>query len=49
MPLNLTVSQLLKLGKQPIQFQLGGRSYLDRPTGGPDWGIRFGVTLLFPK
>lgn len=48
-PLNLTVSQLLKLGKQPIQFQLGGRYYLDRPTGGPDWGIRFGVTLLFPK
>jgi hypothetical protein len=48
-PLNLSVSQLLKLGGQPIQFQLGGRYYLDRPTGGPDWGLRFTVTLLFPK
>ena len=48
-PLNLTVSQMLKLGGQPIQLQVGGRTYLDRPTGGPEWGLRFGVTLLFPK
>ena len=48
-PINVTVSQLLKIGGQPIQFQVGGRYYADRPTGGPDWGIRFGVTLLFPK
>ncbi len=48
-PLNATVAQLLKLGGQPIQFTLGGRSYVDRPAGGPDWGLRFVVTLLFPK
>jgi hypothetical protein len=48
-PLNLTVAQLVKLGKQPVQFQLGGRYYPEKPTGGADWGIRFGVTLLFPK
>ena len=48
-PLNLFVSQLLKLGKLPIQFQLGGRYYAEKPDGGPDWGLRFTVTLLFPK
>lgn len=48
-PLNLLVSQLLKLGTQPIQFQLGGRYYAEKPDGGPDWGLRFTVTLLFPK
>jgi hypothetical protein len=48
-PLNLTVAQLVKLGQQPVQFQLGGRYYPVTPTGGADWGIRFGVTLLFPK
>jgi hypothetical protein len=48
-PINLTVSQLLKLGTQPIQFQIGGRYYAERPGGGPDWGLRFTVTLLFPK
>jgi hypothetical protein len=48
-PLNLTVAQLLKIGKQPVQFTLGVRYYADKPSGGPDWGLRFAVTLLFPK
>ncbi len=48
-PINLTVSQLLKIGKLPIQFTVGGRYYAARPPGGPDWGIRFAVTFLFPK
>lgn len=48
-PLNLQVSQLLKLGNQPIQFTLGGRYYAGKPEGGPDWGLRFIVTFLFPK
>ena len=48
-PINVTVSQLLKIGGQPIQFQIGGRYYAERPAGGPDWGLRFTVTLLFPK
>jgi hypothetical protein len=48
-PLNLMISQLLKFGNQPVQFQLGGRYYPEKPQGGPDWGLRFTVTLLFPK
>ena len=48
-PINLTVSQLLKIGGQPVQFALGGRVYAERPDGGPDWGLRFVVTFLFPK
>ena len=48
-PINLSVSQLLKLGGQPIQLAVGGRYYAERPIGGPDWGIRFTVTFLFPK
>ncbi len=47
-PVNLSVSQLLKIGGRPIQFQVGGRYYADKPEGGPDWGLRFGVTFLFP-
>ncbi len=47
-PINVTVSQLLKLGPLPIQLTLGGRYYAERPQGGPDWGFRFVVTLLFP-
>ena len=37
------------LNVQPIQLQVGPRFYADRPAGGPDWGLRFTVTFLFPK
>lgn len=47
-PVNLVVSQLVKAGKQPVQLGLGGRYYLEKPVGGPDWGIRLNITLLFP-
>lgn len=48
-PLNLMLSQLVKLGKQPVNFQIGGRCYVDSPDGGPEWGLRFAITFLFPK
>jgi hypothetical protein len=48
-PFNWTVQQLLKIDKQPVAFQLGYRVYADRPSGGPNWGLRFTLTLLFPK
>ncbi len=48
-PLNVTVAQLLKIGKAPVQFQVGAKYYAEAPGGAPDWGVRFAVTLLFPK
>jgi hypothetical protein len=48
-PVNLSVSQLVKVGKQPISLSLGGRYYAEGPQGGPDWGLRVAVTFLFPK
>lgn len=48
-PLIAQVSQLVKVGKLPVQFSLGGKYFLEAPDGGPEWGIRFTVTFLFPK
>ena len=48
-PLNLSVSQLLKVSKQPISRAIGFKYYADGPSGGPDWGLRFTVSFLFPK
>jgi hypothetical protein len=48
-PINLTITQLLKVSGQPLTLQAGYRYYADAPTGGPDWGLRFTFTLLFPK
>jgi hypothetical protein len=48
-PINATVQQLLKVGGQPIAFQLGGRYYAEGPSGAPEWGLRFSITFLFPN
>lgn len=48
-PVNFTVSQLLKIKGQPISLQLGYRYYADSPDNGPEWGLRAGLTFLFPK
>ena len=48
-PLNLMVQQLVKVGRQPLALTVGGRYYAEKPDGGPDWGLRFAVILLFPK
>jgi hypothetical protein len=48
-PINLVVSQLVMFGKQPVSFALGYRNYVEAPAGGPTWGLRFVVSLMFPK
>lgn len=48
-PVNLIVSQLLKIGDQPVQLFAGVRYYLETQDGGPEWGLRFGITFLFPQ
>lgn len=48
-PINLMVSQVLKLGELPVSIQFGGRYYVDAAAGQPDWGLRLNFTLLFPK
>ena len=47
-PINLMVAHIFHFGSQPVQFQIGPRLYAVRPSGGPDWGARFNITLLFP-
>jgi hypothetical protein len=48
-PINAVVSKLTKIGNQPVQFFMGGRYWAESPTAGPeDFGLRFGMTFLFP-
>jgi hypothetical protein len=48
-PVIAGASQRLKLGSQPINLGLSGKYTAEQPVGAPSWGIRFSVTLLFPK
>jgi hypothetical protein len=49
-PINFTVSKVTKLGKQPVSFSVGARYWAASPDNGPNgWGVRAGITFLFPK
>lgn len=49
-PLNFSVSQLFKVGNQPMSLGLTARYWAESPDTGPDgWGVRVSYTLLFPK
>src|SRR6266542_2252412 len=37
-PVIFQVSQILKIGKQPVSIQIGGKYYADTPRYGPNWG-----------
>lgn len=47
-PINASVSQILKVGRLPVSFQVGVRYYAEAPDHGPDWGLRFTITPLLP-
>ena len=47
-PVIFQISQILKIGKQPISIQIGGKYYADTPSYGPNWGVRLNFILLFP-
>jgi hypothetical protein len=47
-PVIFQISQILKIGKQPVSIQIGGKYYADTPRYGPNWGVRFNFTLLYP-
>lgn len=48
-PVNFTVSHLYRFGKQRVSLGGGLRVYAATNGGGPDWGLRFTSTFLFPK
>jgi hypothetical protein len=49
-PINLFVTQLFKVGHQPMTLQAGPRYWADSPKDGAEgWGFRVAFTLLFPK
>ena len=49
-PIHLSISKLVRFGKQPVSFGGGLRCWATAPGGGPHGcGLRIVVTALFPK
>jgi hypothetical protein len=50
-PINLSVTQVFRIGKQPMSIQLAARYWADTPedAGPRGWGARTVYTLVFPR
>lgn len=48
-PIEPTIAQILPIGSQYIDVELGPTFYVVTPRGGPDWGLRVNFALLFPR
>jgi len=50
-PINLMVSQMIKVGGQPLQLQVGARYWANSPQEDQTntWGFRTSIIFLFPK
>lgn len=47
-PVNLGATQVFKIGDQAMSASIGARYYALRPDSAPRWGLRAGLTFLFP-
>jgi hypothetical protein len=47
-PLGLGISQILKVGAQPVSFSIGAYYDVVRTAVAPEWNYRFQFSLLFP-
>ncbi|HMN43345.1 MAG TPA: hypothetical protein PKE27_02160 [Povalibacter sp.] len=48
-PVNLMYTKVTKFGNQLVSIGGGARYYVEAADGGPDWGLRFVFTLLYPR
>lgn len=48
-PINLFVSKLTRFGPFPMSLGTGMGYYVESPTGGPEWKLRFVATLILPR
>jgi hypothetical protein len=48
-PINVTVSKITKFGPFPMSLGAGAGYFVESPTGGPDWKLRFQATVLLPR
>jgi hypothetical protein len=49
LPVNVMYSKVTNISGRLLSFAGGARYYAETPDGGADWGLRFVVTLLYPK
>jgi hypothetical protein len=48
-PVHVSVSQVVRIGRQLVSFQGGIGRYTAGSDVAPEWGLRLTTTLMFPK
>lgn len=48
-PIHFVVRRLFDIAGKKVSVALGPRYYAETPEGGPEWGMRLGVTLVLPR
>lgn len=48
-PLGVSLGKIVKVGRLPVQLQLGAQYFVERPTAGPEWNIQFQITPVIPR
>lgn len=49
LPASVSISKIVRLGEQTVSFSAGAKYWLEGPDLGPEWGLKAGVTFLFPQ
>jgi hypothetical protein len=48
-PLGLSVGKVVKFGQLPVQIQIAGQYFVQRPNGGPEWNVQLQITPVIPR
>jgi hypothetical protein len=48
-PIHFVVRQVFEFEDRRVSVGLGFRYYAEAPPGGPEWGIRLGITIVLPR
>jgi hypothetical protein len=48
-PIGFGAGKIQRFGKLPVNLQTASYYNVERPTGGPEWNVRFQVQFLFPR
>ena len=48
-PLGLSVGKVIMFGKLPVQVQIAGQYFVERPKFGPEWNIQLQLTPVIPR
>ena len=48
-PIGLSIGKVVQLGQFPVQIQIAGQYFAERPPGGPKWNFQFELTPVIPR